>query len=91
MLEQLSGGNQQKVSVARWLRIAPLVMVLDEPTQGVDVGGKQEILDLLRQAAQGGVANPDLLVGPRGARGGVRSGPDRPRGRDREASSAAPT
>jgi ribose transport system ATP-binding protein len=56
MLEQLSGGNQQKVSVARWLRIEPLVMVLDEPTQGVDVGGKQEILDLLRQAAQGGVA-----------------------------------
>jgi ribose transport system ATP-binding protein len=52
ILAQLSGGNQQKVSVARGLRIEPLAMVLDEPTQGVDVGGKQEILDLLRQAAR---------------------------------------
>jgi ribose transport system ATP-binding protein len=56
ILAQLSGGNQQKVSVARWLRIKPLVIVLDEPTQGVDIGGKQEILTLLRQAAVDGVA-----------------------------------
>lgn len=55
ILGQLSGGNQQKVSFARWLRIDPVAMVLDEPTQGVDVGGKQEILDLLRQAARDGV------------------------------------
>ncbi|HUA03964.1 MAG TPA: sugar ABC transporter ATP-binding protein [Solirubrobacteraceae bacterium] len=56
LLAQLSGGNQQKVSVARWLRTEPIVMVLDEPTQGVDVGGKQEILELLREAARDGVA-----------------------------------
>jgi ribose transport system ATP-binding protein len=56
LLSQLSGGNQQKVSVARWLRIEPIVMVLDEPTQGVDVGGKHEILELLRTAAQRGMA-----------------------------------
>jgi ribose transport system ATP-binding protein len=56
LIPQLSGGNQQKVSVARWLRVEPIVMVLDEPTQGVDVGGKQEILDLLRTAAQRGKA-----------------------------------
>jgi ribose transport system ATP-binding protein len=56
LLSTLSGGNQQKVSVARWLRTEPIVMVLDEPTQGVDVGGKQEILELLREAARNGVA-----------------------------------
>ena len=55
LIAQLSGGNQQKVSVARWLRIEPVVMVLDEPTQGVDVGGKHEILELLRKAARNGV------------------------------------
>jgi ribose transport system ATP-binding protein len=55
LIAQLSGGNQQKVSVARWLRTEPIVMVLDEPTQGVDVGGKHEILELLRKAARGGM------------------------------------
>lgn len=56
LVSQLSGGNQQKVSFARWLRTEPIVMVLDEPTQGVDVGGKQEILEMLREAARNGVA-----------------------------------
>jgi ribose transport system ATP-binding protein len=56
LMTQLSGGNQQKVSFARWMRTEPVVMVLDEPTQGVDVGGKQEILELLRNAARNGVA-----------------------------------
>ena len=56
LVSQLSGGNQQKVSFARWLRTEPIVMVLDEPTQGVDVGGKQEILEMLREAARDGVA-----------------------------------
>jgi ribose transport system ATP-binding protein len=54
-LMQLSGGNQQKVAVAKWLRTRPQLMVLDEPTQGVDVGGKAEILELLRDAARDGV------------------------------------
>jgi ribose transport system ATP-binding protein len=54
-LMELSGGNQQKVAVAKWLRTKPRLMVLDEPTQGVDVGGKAEILELLRAAAGDGV------------------------------------
>jgi ribose transport system ATP-binding protein len=54
-LMQLSGGNQQKVAVAKWLRTRPQLIVLDEPTQGVDVGGKAEILELLREAARDGV------------------------------------
>jgi ribose transport system ATP-binding protein len=47
----LSGGNRQKVCVAKWLRTSPRVLVLDEPTQGVDVRGKSEILGLLADVA----------------------------------------
>jgi ribose transport system ATP-binding protein len=50
-LASLSGGNRQKVCVAKWLRTSPQVLVLDEPTQGVDVGGKEEILKILKDAA----------------------------------------
>jgi ABC-type sugar transport system ATPase subunit len=52
----LSGGNQQKVALARWLAIHPRIMILDEPTQGVDVGSKSEIHDLIMQLAERGVA-----------------------------------
>jgi ABC-type sugar transport system ATPase subunit len=52
----LSGGNQQKVAFARWLAIKPRIMVLDEPTQGVDVGSKAEIHDLIVRLAESGVA-----------------------------------
>jgi ABC-type sugar transport system ATPase subunit len=65
----LSGGNQQKVVLGKWLATEPRVLMLDEPTRGVDVGAKAEIYRLLFEAAEAGVAilvssseNPELLT-----------------------------
>jgi ribose transport system ATP-binding protein len=52
----LSGGNQQKVVIAKWLGTEPDVLILDEPTAGVDIGTKSEILDMIRALADAGKA-----------------------------------
>ena len=52
----LSGGNQQKVALSRWLMTKPSVLILDEPTQGIDVGAKSEIHSLMMEIAEQGVA-----------------------------------
>jgi ribose transport system ATP-binding protein len=52
----LSGGNQQKTVLARWLRTAPTLLLLDEPTQGVDIMSRKDIYDTVRETAAGGCA-----------------------------------
>src|SRR5262249_30576925 len=64
----LSGGNQQKVVIAKWLRTQPRALLLDEPTQGVDVGAKAAIYELIAAAARDGMgvvissSDPEELV-----------------------------
>ena len=52
----LSGGNQQKVVLAKWLTKRPKVLILNEPTRGMDVGAKREVLDLIKTLKSQGVA-----------------------------------
>jgi rhamnose transport system ATP-binding protein len=56
LVSTLSGGNQQKVALSRWLLTKPSLLVLDEPTQGIDVGAKSEIHALMMELAEQGVA-----------------------------------
>ncbi len=56
IVQYLSGGNQQKAVLAKWLALAPQVLLLDEPTRGIDVGAKQTIYRLMEELAASGVA-----------------------------------
>jgi len=56
LITSLSGGNQQKVVLAKWLMSDPKLLILDNPTQGVDVGAKEEIYSIIHRLAQQGVA-----------------------------------
>lgn len=52
----LSGGNQQKVVISKWLMVKPKILIMDEPTRGIDVGAKSEIYELMRLLVQGGIS-----------------------------------
>jgi len=56
LITSLSGGNQQKVVLAKWLSAEPRILIFDNPTQGVDVGAKEEIYDIILRLAENGVA-----------------------------------
>ena len=54
LVDSLSGGNQQKVIVAKWLMGEPDILIMDEPTRGIDVGAKAEIYKIMDQLAKSG-------------------------------------
>jgi len=56
LLGQLSGGNQQKVVIAKWLATKPKIIILDEPTRGIDIGAKAEIYQIIDELCANGIA-----------------------------------
>ncbi len=77
VVRSLSGGNQQKVVLSKWLAAEPRILILDEPTHGVDVGTKADVHRTISHLADAGPDDPDDLVG---AAGDPRH--ERPRARD---------
>ncbi|MFW5889674.1 MAG: sugar ABC transporter ATP-binding protein [Bacillota bacterium] len=68
-IDKLSGGNQQKAIIARWILLEPEILIMDEPTRGIDVGAKSEIYELMGELVQKGISiimisseNPELLA-----------------------------
>jgi len=68
-IDKLSGGNQQKAIIARWILLAPEILIMDEPTRGIDVGAKSEIYELMGELVAKGISiimisseNPELLA-----------------------------
>lgn len=55
-VKELSGGNQQKVVIAKWLAMAPNILIMDEPTRGIDIGAKSEIYALMRKLTEQGMS-----------------------------------
>lgn len=55
-VEDLSGGNQQKVVISKWLAISPDILILDEPTRGIDVGAKREVYNLINEMTRQGIS-----------------------------------
>ena len=81
LVKELSGGNQQKVVLGKWLLTRPRVLFLDEPTRGIDVGAKAEIYALIGRLAAAGPGRRARVVGPARAPGPLAPGPG-PRARD---------
>lgn len=52
----LSGGNQQKVVIAKWIGLSPSIIIMDEPTRGIDIGAKRDIYDLMNELTSQGVS-----------------------------------
>jgi ribose transport system ATP-binding protein len=55
-VKTLSGGNQQKVVLGKWLQINPKVLILNEPTRGIDIGAKAEIYQIIKRLTEDGIA-----------------------------------
>ena len=81
--EELSGGNQQKLLVARWLETNSQVIIFDEPTRGIDVGAKYEMYLLINELAAQGKGDHHHFVGTAGDTGNLRPHPGDARGTGR--------